>query len=162
MDTIKRSVLAGIAFGFLYGIYLAFSRDVYHALILGPILGVAFAVTTYLFMTSKIVKQQTQIADLDDKDILRSAGANHFKNGEAVGGKLYLMSDKLAFKSHRFNIQNHALTIAIVQIKEVRFYNTLGVIPNGLVVTLLDGQTEKFVVANRKHWKEDIEKLTTH
>lgn len=68
------------------------------------------------------------------------------------------MADKLQFQSHSFNIQNHGQTINIKQIKEVGFYNTLGLIPNGLAITTIDGQTEKFVVNGRQRWKEQIEK----
>lgn len=110
-------------------------------------------------MTSKTVKKQTQIENLDDKPIVRSGRANHFINGEAVGGKLYLLTDKLQFQSHGFNIQNHGQIIDLEQIREVSFYNTLGLIPNGLAVTTLDGQTQKFVVNGRRLWKEEIEKL---
>jgi hypothetical protein len=99
------------------------------------------------------------IENLDDKSIIHSGRANHFIKGEAVGGKLYLQTDKLQFQSHRFNIQNHGLMIEIEQIKEVSFYNTLGFVPNGLAITTLGGQKEKFVVSDRRLWKEEIEKL---
>jgi hypothetical protein len=130
-----------------------------HALIAGPISGLAFGTILYFFMTSKSVKKQTQIENIDGQTIIRSGGANHFINGEAVGGKLYLLTDKLQFQSHNFNIQNHGQIIDIEQIKEVSFYNTLGLIPNGLAVTTNGGQIEKFVVNGRRLWKEEIVKL---
>lgn len=80
-------------------------------------------------------------------------------NGEAVGGKLYLMKDKLQFKSHGFNIQNHSQIITLEQIKEVVFFNTIGLIPNGLAIMTNEGKTEKFVVNSRRLWKKEIEKL---
>lgn len=159
MTEIRNSILAGIAFAVLFGLFLAFEFDPQYALIAGPICGIAFGTILYFFVTSKTVKKQTQIENHDGKPVIHSDAANHFVNGEAVGGKLYLLTDKLQFQSHGFNIQNHGQIINIEQIKEVRFYNTLGLIPNGLVITTRDGQTEKYVVNNRRLWKEEIEKL---
>jgi len=159
MTEIRNSILAGLAFGLLLGLFFAIRFDTHYALIAGPISGLAFGTILYFFVTSKTVKRQTQIENLDGKPIIRSGGANHFINGEAVGGKLYLLTDKLQFQSHSFNIQNHGQIIDLEQIKEVSFYNTLGLIPNGLAVTTLSGQTEKFVVNGRRLWKEEIEKL---
>jgi hypothetical protein len=159
MAEIRNSILAGLAFGLLFGLYLAVRFDTKYALIGGLISGLIFGTSLYFFVTSKIVKRQTQIENLENRPFIRSGGANHFINGEAVGGKLYLMSDKLQFQSHRFNIQNHGQIIAVEEIKEVSFYNTLGLIPNGLAVKLINGETEKFVVGSRQLWKEEIEKL---
>ncbi|MBA3683449.1 MAG: hypothetical protein H0W73_20130 [Bacteroidetes bacterium] len=159
MTEIRNSILAGLAFGFLNALFFAVWFDAHYALIAGPISGLAFGMVLYFFLTSKTVKKQTQIENLDSKPIIRSGGANHFINGEAVGGKLYLLKDKLQFQSHGFNIQNHGQIIDHEQIKEVSFYNTLGIIPNGLTIITRSGQTEKFVVNGRRHWKEEIEKL---
>ena len=159
MTEIRNSILSGLAFGLLFGLFFAFRYDITYALIAGPISGLVFGTVVYFFVTSKTVKRQTQIENLDNKPIVHSGGANHFINGEAVGGKLYLLIDKLQFQSHGFNIQNHGLTIEIEQIKEVSFYNTLGLVPNGLAIITLSGQKEKFVVSGRRLWKEKIEKL---
>ncbi len=155
----RNSILAGIAFGILFGIFLAVRFEIQYALIAGPISGIAFGLAIYFFVTSKTVKKKTQIEDIDGEPIIRSGGANHFKNVEAVGGKLYLFKDKLQFKSHNFNVQNHGEIIDLNQIKDVNFYNTLGIIPNGLAIKKNDGQIEKFVVNGRRIWKEEIEKL---
>ncbi|MCO6173952.1 GRAM domain-containing protein [Flavobacterium sp. NRK F10] len=159
MNEIRNSFLAGIAFGLLFGFFLAIRFEMKYALIAGPISGLAFGLILYLFASSKTVKKQTQIENIDGETVIRSGGANHFKNGEAVGGKLYLLKDKLQFQSHNFNVQNHRLSINLNQIKEVSFYNALGLIPNGLEIKTTDGQTEKFVVNGRRIWKEEIEKL---
>jgi len=159
MTEIRNAILSGLAFGLLLGLFFAVRFDTHFALIAGPISGLAFGTALYFFVTSKTVKKQTQIENLDGKPIVRSGGANHFINGEAVGGKLYLLTDKLQFQSHGFNIQNHGQIIGIEQIKEVSFFNTLGLIPNGITITTLDGQAEKFVVINRRLWKEEIERL---
>jgi hypothetical protein len=159
MIEIRNSILAGLAFGTLMALFFAFPFGVHHALTVGPISGLFFGTITYFFITSNTVKKQTQIENTDGKPIIRSGGANHFINGEAVGGKLYLLTDKLQFQSHSFNFQNHGQIIDLKQIREISFFNTLGLIPNGLSVTTLGGKSEKFVVNGRKLWKEEIEKL---
>ena len=152
-------MLAGLFFGLFFGTCQAFSHGINSAIISAPISGLLFGLYIHLFGNSKAVKRQTQIETKDGESIIHSGGANHLKNREAVGGKLYLLTDKLQFKSHRLNLQNHELTIHIDQIKDVTFYNNLGIIPNGLAISLKDGRQEKFVVSGRQHWKTEIEKL---
>lgn len=159
MTEIRNSILAGLAFGLLMGLFFAVLFGTHYALIAGPISGLAFGTLLYLFVTSKTVNKQTQIENLDGKPIVRSGSANQFINGIAVGGKLYLLTDRLQFQSHGFNAQDHGQIIDLKQINVVSFYNTLGLIPNGLAVTTFGGQTEKFVVNGRRLWKEEIEKL---
>ncbi len=159
MTKIKSSILAGIAFGLLFGTFQAFMYGINTAIISGPISGLLFGIFIHLFVNSKVVKRQTQIETKDGESIIHSGGANHLKNSEGVGGKLYLLTDKLQFKSHSFNLQNHELMINIDQIKDITFYNNLGIVPNGLAISLKDGRQEKFVVSGRQVWKTEIEKL---
>ena len=159
MTEIRSSILAGLVFGLLFGLFLAVRFNISYALIAGSISGLAFGLASYFFVTSKTVKKQTQIENIDKKVIIHSGSANHFINGEAVGGKLYLLADRLQFQSHGFNFQNHEHTITLQEIEEVSFYNTLGLIPNGLAIKKRDGQTEKFVLNRRGIWKEELQKL---
>jgi hypothetical protein len=102
---------------------------------------------------------KTELQNNGNDAIAYSGKANHFLNGESVGGNLILFRNKLQFKSHSLNIQNHVLEIELSQIQEVNFYNTLGLVPNGLALKLNEGKTEKFVVYKRKLWKTAIENL---
>jgi len=156
---IKNSILAGFTFGLLFGIFLAIRYGFQYALIASPISGFAFGATLYFFITSRTVENQTQIASVEGEDIIFFGAANHFKNGEGVGGKLYLLTDKLQFKSHSFNFQSHELIISLDKIKEVRVYNIFGFIPTGLMIVTNDGLIEKFAVNNRRQWKDEIDKL---
>ena len=156
MAEIRNSIGAGLIFGLLAGIFLAILININFALIVGSVSGFAFGATLYFFVTSKIVKRQTRL-QIENEQIIYSGGANHFINGEGVGGKLYLLADKLQFQSHHFNIQNHGQTIELNQIREVNLGKIYGLIPNGLTITTLDGKTEKFVVNDRRVWKEKIE-----
>lgn len=72
-----------------------------------------------------------------------------------------MLTDSVQFKSHNFNIQNHSQTILLKDIKEVGFCYTLGIVPNGLFITTNSG-IEKYVVNNRKIWKDKIEIQKQH
>ncbi|HNW74375.1 MAG TPA: hypothetical protein PKN44_12165 [Bacteroidales bacterium] len=157
----RNSIFAGLAFGLLFGLYLAFRYEIQYALICGPISGLLFGLGMYFFITSKTIRRQTQIVVNDGQGIIRSGSANHFKNREAVGGKLYLLTDRIQFKSHSFNIQNHEMKIGLEEIKEIRFFNSLGIIPNGLELKLMNEQIEKFVVDGRRQWRAEIERQKT-
>jgi hypothetical protein len=161
MTEIKNSILAGLAFALFFGLFLWFRYDTHTALVSGPISGIAFGTILYFFVTSKTVNRQTQIENVNGQKIIYSGKANHFLNGEAVGGKLYLLADRLEFKSHRFNAQNHAQKISLSEVQEVGFYNVLGVMPTGLSITMTDGKIEKYVIGNRRVWRDKIKELKT-
>lgn len=90
MKNSRNSILSGVAFGLSLGLYCAFRYGILYAIIAGSVSGLAFGIAIYFFVNSKIVKRQIQIENVSNNEIIRSSGANHFKNGEAVGGKLYL------------------------------------------------------------------------
>jgi hypothetical protein len=159
--TLRNTAIGALFFTIIFGTIEAFISGIAYASIAAPIAGAFFGLLMYLFLNSKKVKQQTALAEKDQDNIVYSGAANHFKNAEAIGGKLYLLTDRLEFKSHGFNIQNHAFNIHLTEIKGLTFYKTLGVVPNGLQLTLANGETEKFVVNNRTVWKTEIEKLIT-
>ncbi|MDR1191760.1 MAG: hypothetical protein LBK60_08905 [Verrucomicrobiales bacterium] len=166
MNNIKKSILAGLVFGLLIAVWLMLLQLTWAptgllttGIIAGVGGGVLFGVGIYWFVTSKTVHQQTQIPLADGEPVIHSGGANHFHNGEAVGGKLWLLTDRLQFRLHQFNLQNHELVIPLAQIKEVIFSNTLGVVPNGLLIVTTAGACERFVVSGRRWWKSRIEAL---
>ncbi len=81
-----------------------------------------------------------------DKVIL----ANYFRGSEAVGGKIYFDDVGLTFKSHKFNIQKGQTRIEYNQIQSVNKRNTLGIVPNGILIFTKDGTEHRFVVNNRE------------
>jgi hypothetical protein len=89
-----------------------------------------------------------------DETILKDIRANHFKGIESVGGRLYATNQRVVFKSHILNVQNHILSIPYSDIKSFGTRNTLGIIPNGLYIELHNGTIEKFVVPRRNEWIE--------
>jgi len=97
--------------------------------------------------------------DLNEGETLILAKpANHIKRIESVGGKFFITNQRVAFRSHIFNIQTHLDSISFGSIKNISFYNVLGIMPTGLKLHLEDGKVEKFVISKRAIVKEEIEK----
>lgn len=161
MTQIKRAAIAGAGFGLLTALYLGFAYSKHAAITGAPLAAITFGTAIYFFVNSKMVKRQTAIKPAAGETIIYQGGANHFKNGEAVGGRLYLLKNKLQFQSHAFNVQNHGLIIELDHITEIGLYNVSGFVPTGLAITVENGKQEKFVVNDRKSWKQHIEKLQT-
>ena len=122
----------------------------------GALSGLLFGWLMGLFANSKRLAKDTKIDTDAGETILFDTGANHFKGAEAVGGKLYLTNKRLVFKSHKFNVQNHELSIDLSDIDKVDRYKTLGLVNNGLSVTTIDNKTEKFVVQQVDEWLNQL------
>ena len=90
--------------------------------------------------------------------MLFETGANHSKGIEAVGGMLYLTNQRLVFESHQFNIQNHQLSLKLVEIKKVDRFKSLGLINNGLSITTTANVVEKFAVEQPEQWVSKLSK----
>lgn len=76
--------------------------------------------------------------------------ANLFRGVESVGGRLKISERSMVFHSHAINIQRGGTEIPIDQITSISKRNTLGIVPNGILVETRDGQEYKFVVWNRQ------------
>lgn len=79
----------------------------------------------------------------------KTVAANLFRGIEAVGGKLVFEENGMTFKSHKLNVQTGETTILYNDIVEVRKANSMGIIPNGMIVVTKEGQQYKFVVNQR-------------
>ncbi|MBN1582026.1 MAG: hypothetical protein JXA89_15080 [Anaerolineae bacterium] len=90
---------------------------------------------------------------------IKEGPANHWRGAESVGGKLLLTNMRLHFQSHKVNIQTHDVSYPIWEIVSVEKQSTLGVVPNGIVVTLKDGHQERFVVDDRDDWIAKIQQI---
>jgi len=88
--------------------------------------------------------------------ILYEGMANLFKGIESVGGKLYLTENQVIHKPHGVNIQGKETTIFLNEIEQISLRNTMGVVPNGLLIKTKEKEY-KFVVNKRKTWLQKIE-----
>lgn len=122
----------------------------------GTLSGVLFGWLMGKFLNSKYINQACAVEMEAGESILFETPANHFKGIEGVGGKLYLTSRRLIFKSHKLNFQNHQLDILLPDIQAFDRYRTLGIINNGLRVKNDQGVVEKFVVHQPEKWVQLI------
>ena len=122
----------------------------------GLVTGVLFAIIMRWFAARQTKRFSVERPDLDGAAILFEGPANHFKGAEGVGGYLWLTSGILLFRSHRFNIQNHECRMPLSEITGVESTKTLGIIPNGLLVRLVSGTQERFVVHKNRDWAARI------
>jgi GRAM domain len=168
MDSKKESLLrntlfAGVGFGVPMGVFFGFmTKSVEGGLEAALVSGSSFAFLIHRFAMrashGTTLELDGQAAQFEKNErVLKTGLANHFKGIESVGGKLYLTNQRLRFRSHKFNVQNHDESIALTRIKEVKATRTLGLIPNGLQVILVDGTAHKFVVNARSEWVQLIE-----
>lgn len=92
------------------------------------------------------------------EDVYFDVFANLFRGIESVGGRLKITERSLLFTSHALNIQQGSTEIIIDQISSIKKRNTLGIVPNGILITTGDGVQYKFVVWNRHQIIEFINK----
>lgn len=109
------------------------------------------------FNNSEPLMRNLKIDLEKDETILFQTVANHFKGIEAVGGKLHLTNQRLVFASHKFNFQNHQLSIGLPQILKVNKCKTLGIANTGLSVLTADNTIEKFVVQQPDEWINQLQ-----
>jgi hypothetical protein len=126
------------------------------ALVGGIIAGLLFAWLSKKFVVSPGVQKSMEIRLPEGENILFHSSANHFRGIESVGGTLYQTNKRLIFKSHKFNIQNHQLSIELEEIEMVESFKSLGLWNNGILVKTKTAGNEKFVVEKREEWQRRI------
>jgi len=92
----------------------------------------------------------------DSETTLTKVGAHLIHGWEAVGGHLTITTRRLVFASHAFNVQTGITDIPLQAIGRIDRCNTLGVVPNGLRITLPDGTRYHLVVWNRRRLMQMI------
>jgi hypothetical protein len=161
-NKVRSGLIAGIILSLFFMLQDLLTRDtlstktliiiIASSLFGGALGGFVFGWLMGLFANAKFLTKRTNIDTDSNETIVFETGANHFQGLEGVGGKLYLTNKRLIFKSHRFNIQNHELSISLSDVDKVDRYNTLGIMNNGLSVTTSDNIIEKFVVQQPEEW----------
>jgi len=85
-------------------------------------------------LKKSIVLKQTTVIEPKGQKLILSEQANSLIKAKVIGGKLHLYSEKIHFKSHKFNFQNQDLELPLNQVQTVSLYNALGFIPIGIRV----------------------------
>jgi len=161
MKFIKNTLLAGVPFGLFMAVFFAFMRPGPIGLAAGLIGGLFFGLIMAGFVAYQRRKTTAAKPVFPGEELLHDGPANHFRNGEGVGGWLYLTNRRLFFRSHPLNLQPHETDLPLGEIATAAPALTLGLIPNGLVVSTATGASERFVVEQRKSWSTAIAQART-
>ena len=91
---------------------------------------------------------------LRGEKILQEGLANHWRGIEAVGGRLFLTSQRLIFESHALNIQTGNTVIPLIEINFIEKG-----FPNIINVYSKNNLKNAFVVFGRTKWIKAINKV---
>ncbi|MEV4895556.1 GRAM domain-containing protein [Nonomuraea sp. NPDC055795] len=94
----------------------------------------------------------TDITATFGEAVLRKGRANLWRGPEAVGGRLWLTSKWLVFRSHVVNIQAGVWAWPLEEIASMSPVNTLAIVPNGMELVLRSDERIRFVVTKRREW----------
>lgn len=142
-------------------IYLVFTTKMDIAIVVSIFIFVISPFLFYFKLFSKVNFSES-FPKIDKKTIIYSGLSSRFQDGITVGGTLYLLNDRLIFKTNLINfIKRHQHTILLNQITQVDTINSTGFISNGLLIKSRNNKDEKFVVTKREIWKEQIDQLIT-
>ena len=145
-DIIKSTILSSL----FYAIWMAVFMNIFmeaEPIFMFFFSFLGFWIFMFLFQLFMLNKNKKIAKEINGK-IYYQGPASHFVGVESVGGYLFVTKDKIIFKSHSFNIQNHSIEISLKNIIEVKPYNNLRIFPHGLEVIQKE-KTDKFVVNNR-------------
>ena len=134
------------------GVFFGLVSGVQTGMVLGILSGIGFGVAIAIFIEIQTTKMESKDGLFEGEKVIYQGGANHFLNAESRGGWLTLTESRLCFRSHGTNVQNQPLNIPVSSIENVQSSLTLGIVPNGLKITLSTGKSEAFVVSTRKNW----------
>ena len=160
------AILTGLLFAgslclkdyWMYGDFQSMNSYLFQGIFFGVVMGIGSTYATQKFgkrFASKLGKNITPELTQDEQ-IEIEGPASLFRGMEAVGGKLFLTNKKVAFKSHKINIQKGQTNISYENIKEIIQRKTAKLIDNGIRIKTNDGEEFDFVVNEREKW---IEKL---
>jgi len=100
------------------------------------------------------------VVNLKANEIVIKAGdSEHYYNGSKVPGKLIITNQRIYFLTKQPECSDHNLEILPEHIKEVIFYNTKKIFPNGLNLITKAGEQLKFVLKKRNAFGLLINKM---
>jgi len=95
----------------------------------------------------------------ENETVLKAANTSYCDSSAQIDGKLILTNQRIYFKTMTEEKKHIDFEILPNQIKEVMFFNTWRIFPNGLNVVTKEGGEKKFIVKNRDQWCLMINKM---
>ncbi len=91
--------------------------------------------------------------------IIRAGDSNLRHDDRQVQGKLIVTNQRIYFKSLKMNSGHCDREIVPGEIRELFFFNTLWLIPNGMNIITKKGEEIQLTVKNRNEWAKLITKM---
>lgn len=94
-----------------------------------------------------------------NETVIKAGDSLHLANDQKIQGKLILTNQRLFFTLFGESIEKPLLEFLPAHIKELLFFNTMRIIPNGLNIVTKDGKEHKFTIKKRDEWGSMINKM---
>lgn len=91
--------------------------------------------------------------------VLKASDSNYFADETNVDGKLILTNQRVYFKTKEDKNSGYNLEILPNQIKEILYFNTMKIFPNGLNIILKEGKQLKFKIGKRNTWGKVLNRI---
>lgn len=91
--------------------------------------------------------------------IIRAGNSNLRQIDQQVHGKLIVTNQRIYFRSLHEQNRNCDKEITPAEIRDLIFFNTLWLIPNGMNIITKNGDEIYFTVKNRNEWAKLITKM---
>ncbi|MBN1988150.1 MAG: hypothetical protein JW783_01985 [Bacteroidales bacterium] len=95
----------------------------------------------------------------ENETVIKVADTSYVEPQSRVTGKFILTNQRIYFKSIEETNNGVDFEILFSQIREILFFNTWKIIPNGLNVVTKEGSELKFLLKNRDSWCQIINKM---
>ncbi|MGE0089804.1 MAG: hypothetical protein AB7S50_10065 [Bacteroidales bacterium] len=100
------------------------------------------------------------VVDLKANELVLKAGDSNLSfDDRIIDGKLILTNQRVYFKTKDDNHSMFNLEILPSQIKEIIYFNTMKIIPNGLNIILKEGRELRFKLGNRNSWGQALNRI---
>ena len=97
---------------------------------------------------------------LQPNEMIIRAGDSKIRHyDQQVSGKLIVTNQRIYFKTLTDQNRKHDREIAPGEIRELMFFNTMWLIPNGMNIITKNGDEIFFTVKNRNEWARLITKM---
>ncbi len=91
--------------------------------------------------------------------VVKASDSSLLSDDKKISGKLILTNQRVYFKDAAKSEVPDKLEILPSEIREVFYFNTLKIFPNGLQIIMKDGQEHKFKINKRDSWGQAINSM---
>ncbi len=100
------------------------------------------------------------VVDLKANEVVLKAGSSDFyTKEEKVSGKLILTNQRVYFKTVSDQENQHNLEIMPEDIREIMYFNTMKILPNGLNIITKEGDELRFKIGKRNSWGKALNQI---